>query len=98
MTSLTFKAAALATSPSRDPDSSRSIKDTTRQAIERSFQVASSPVASSEWESEIGRGEFVGDVVWSLANILWRIYAEVGYLQPRSRTNVSGRRIADNAA
>jgi hypothetical protein len=71
------QAASLSTAPARDARSSRSIKDTTRQTIERSFQVASSTAASNEWEEIVGRAHVVGDVIWPLANILWRIYAEV---------------------
>ncbi|RSH92915.1 hypothetical protein EHS25_008361 [Saitozyma podzolica] len=69
-------AASLSTVPARDARSSRSIKDTTRQTIERSFQVASSAATSNEWEDIVGREHVVGDVIWPLANILWRIYAE----------------------
>jgi hypothetical protein len=39
--------------------------------------VASSAATSNEWEDIVGREHVVGDVIWPLANILWRIYAEV---------------------
>lgn len=71
------QAASLSTAPARGVRSSRSIKDTTRQTIERSFQVASSTAASNEWEDIVGREHVVGDVIWPLSNILWRIYAGV---------------------
>ncbi|KAL7420838.1 hypothetical protein Q5752_004791 [Cryptotrichosporon argae] len=73
---LSAHAASLSPHPIRDPRSPRQIRDTTRQAIERSLQVASSPMTEAEWAAEVGRSASVADALWPLANVLWRIYAQ----------------------
>ncbi|TYJ56376.1 hypothetical protein B9479_002924 [Cryptococcus floricola] len=69
-------AASLSTYPLRHSRSARSIRDATRQVIERSIQIASSSMSAEEWESEAAQEHSVGDIIWPLANILFRIYAE----------------------
>lgn len=32
-----------------------------------------------EWSGEMNRNDSVGDIMWSLANILWRHYAQVRF-------------------
>lgn len=67
--------ASLSTLPPRDSRSPRSIRDTTRQTIERSMQIASTSFPDAEWYAQSSQPAVVGDLIWPLANILWRIYA-----------------------
>ncbi|WWC86234.1 uncharacterized protein L201_001107 [Kwoniella dendrophila CBS 6074] len=69
-------AASLSTLPLRDPKSSRSIKDATRQVIERSFQISNPSITEAEWNSNFSQQYLIGDIIWELSNILFRIYAE----------------------
>ncbi|WVW82279.1 hypothetical protein I302_104285 [Kwoniella bestiolae CBS 10118] len=69
-------AAALSTLPLRHPKSSRSIRDATRQVIERSMQISNTSMNEGEWNINCRGQHMVGDVVWDLGNILFRIYAE----------------------
>jgi hypothetical protein len=55
----------------------RSIRDTTRQTVEKSMQIASTAVPDGEWAGMANRESVPGDNVWSLGRILWRLYAEV---------------------
>lgn len=41
------------------------------------MQICAAAVPASEWEEQQGRECMVGDVVWGLSAVLWRIYAEV---------------------
>ncbi len=41
------------------------------------MQVAASSTSEAEWSNAVGQEFVVGDNVWALGNILWRIYAEV---------------------
>lgn len=41
------------------------------------MQVAATTMSEAEWSDGIGKEFVVGDIMWPLANILWRIYAEV---------------------
>lgn len=66
--------ASLSPHPPRDPRSPRSIRDITRQIIEKSMQVSSASYGENDADPGV---EMVGDAAWGLANILWRIYAEV---------------------
>jgi hypothetical protein len=34
-------------------------------------------MADGEWHAEVNKPESVGDIMWQLANILWRLYAQV---------------------
>ncbi|OCF33358.1 hypothetical protein I316_05100 [Kwoniella heveanensis BCC8398] len=70
------KAAQSSTLPLRHPQSARSIRDSTRQTIERSMQIANSNMSDSEWNAAGGQQHVVGDIVWALGNVLFRIYAE----------------------
>ncbi|WVQ97325.1 hypothetical protein IAU59_004436 [Kwoniella sp. CBS 9459] len=70
------KAAATSTLPLRHPNSARSIRDSTRQTIERSMQIANSNMSESEWNVAGNQQHAVGDIVWALGNVLFRIYAE----------------------
>ena len=73
-----FQAASLSNLPPRDPRSPRSIRDTTRQTLERSMQIASTSYSIEDWNTAISTGgPVVGDIVWKLANTLWRIFAQV---------------------
>ena len=75
---LMHQASALSIAPPREPNSPRSIQDRTRLVLERSMQLT-----SAMWDPEMARtaeadGDSVaGDCIWPLANMLWRIYAEV---------------------
>ncbi|ORX35961.1 hypothetical protein BD324DRAFT_629669 [Kockovaella imperatae] len=69
-------AAAVSPHPPRSNLSSRSIRDTTRQTIEKTFQISSSVVSEGDWAASTSHQYLVGDIVWPLANMLWRIYAE----------------------
>ncbi|KAK8865915.1 hypothetical protein IAR55_001063 [Kwoniella newhampshirensis] len=73
---LSSRAASLSTLPLRHGKSARSIRDATRQVIERSNQIATSNMTETEWNEGVGQQHVVGDVIWSLANVLFRIYAE----------------------
>lgn len=70
------RAAFLSHHPPRSPRSPRSIRDLTRQTIERSMQVAASSTSDTDRTEGIEREYVIGDNLWPLANILWRIYAE----------------------
>ncbi|WRT64128.1 uncharacterized protein IL334_001057 [Kwoniella shivajii] len=70
------RAASVSNLPLRDPKSSRSIRDTTRQVIERSMQISNTTMTESDWNSTYNQQHLVGDIVWELGNILFRIYAE----------------------
>ncbi|WVQ85670.1 hypothetical protein IAT38_007836 [Cryptococcus sp. DSM 104549] len=70
------RAASSSSLPIRHARSARSIRDTTRQLIERSMQVASSHMSAEEWRAAEGEEHVVGDAVWPLANVLFRIYSE----------------------
>ncbi|WWD17899.1 hypothetical protein CI109_102344 [Kwoniella shandongensis] len=70
------RAASLSTLPLRHPKSARSIRDATRQVIERSNQIATSNMTESEWNEFANSEHLVGDTVWGLANVLFRIYSE----------------------
>jgi len=75
-----YQAASLSNLPPRDSRSPRSIRDTTRQTLERSMQIASTSYSIEDWNVAISTGgPVVGDVVWKLANTLWRIFAQVGH-------------------
>lgn len=75
---LIIQTAALSSFPPRDPRSPRSIRDTTRQTLERSMQIASTAYSPEDWNMAISNGgPVVGDIVWKLANTLWRIFAQV---------------------
>ncbi|KAK6905691.1 hypothetical protein I203_106521 [Kwoniella mangroviensis CBS 8507] len=69
-------AAALSTLPLRHPKSSRSIRDATRQVIERCMQISNTSMTESDWNFNCTQQHMVGDIVWELGNILFRIYAE----------------------
>ncbi|EAL21817.1 hypothetical protein CNBC5190 [Cryptococcus deneoformans B-3501A] len=69
-------AASLSTYPLRHPKSARSIRDATRQLIERSMQIASVPMSELEWNNAREQQHAVGDIIWPLANELFRIYAQ----------------------
>lgn len=69
-------AASLSTYPLRHPKSARSIRDATRQLIERSMQIASVPMSEVEWNNARDQQHAVGDIIWPLANELFRIYAQ----------------------
>ncbi|KAK4686265.1 hypothetical protein P7C73_g3867, partial [Tremellales sp. Uapishka_1] len=73
---LSTQAARLSTLPGRDPRSSRSIRDQTRQIIERSTIISRSDQTETEWSELAAKDHIVGDNVWILSNILFRIYAE----------------------
>ncbi|EIW72458.1 hypothetical protein TREMEDRAFT_25778 [Tremella mesenterica DSM 1558] len=75
LVSISNQAAASSPFSPRHDRSARSIRDTTRQIIERSFQVSSTSLSDSEWVGCMGRDVLVGDIMWGLANVLWRIYA-----------------------
>jgi hypothetical protein len=78
--SLLYKAANLSNLPPRDPRSPRSIRDTTRQTLERSMQIASTSYSIEDWNVAASTGgPVVGDIVWKLANTLWRIFAQVRF-------------------
>ncbi|WVR05884.1 hypothetical protein IAU60_002910 [Kwoniella sp. DSM 27419] len=70
------RAAEASTLPLRHSKSARSIRDSTRQVIERSMQVANASMSDSEWNAAGYEPHMVGDVVWALGNVLFRIYAE----------------------
>ncbi|WVF70602.1 hypothetical protein IAT40_005394 [Kwoniella sp. CBS 6097] len=70
------QAAEYSSLPLRHPQSARSIRDSTRQTIERSMQIANSNVSESEWNATGNQQHVVGDIVWALGNVLFRIYAE----------------------
>lgn len=70
------QAASLSTQQPRSSTSARSIRDTTRQTIEKSFQITSAPLTEADWFDVQNRTYAVGDIIWPLANILWRIYAQ----------------------
>lgn len=78
LVNISHVAASASTKPIRDHASPRGIKDATRQAIEKTMQVASSHMDSGEWGKQ-GQ-DAVGDILWALGNILWRLYAQVSYL------------------
>lgn len=77
LVALSVEAAAQSTLPIREAASPRSIKDATRQAIEKSMQVSACHMGEGEWAIEAHKSESVGDIMWPLANILWRLYAQV---------------------
>ncbi|WWC66245.1 uncharacterized protein I206_100146 [Kwoniella pini CBS 10737] len=69
-------AALLSTLPLRHPKSSRSIRDSTRQVIERSLQISNTTTSESDWNANSNQQYLVGDIIWDLSIILFRIYAE----------------------
>ncbi|WVO17900.1 hypothetical protein L204_105598 [Cryptococcus depauperatus] len=72
---LSREAAVLSNHPPRHPKSSRSIQDATRQVLERSMQIATSPMTDAEWQAISRQPYVVGDIIWPLTNILFRIYS-----------------------
>lgn len=75
LVSISHVAASASTKPIRDHASPRGIKDATRQAVEKTMQVASAHMDGGEWGRQGQDG--VGDILWALGNILWRLYAQV---------------------
>jgi hypothetical protein len=75
LVSISHVAANASTKPIRDHASPRGIKDATRQAIEKTMQVSSAHMDSAEWGRQGQDG--VGDIMWAVGNILWRLYAQV---------------------
>ncbi|ORY32307.1 hypothetical protein BCR39DRAFT_464718 [Naematelia encephala] len=74
---LSERAAKASPHPPRHSLSPRSIRDQTRQVVEKSMQVAQSNVQPGLWDEQQANGRaLVGDGAWALANLLWRIYAE----------------------
>ncbi|WWC58748.1 uncharacterized protein I303_101292 [Kwoniella dejecticola CBS 10117] len=69
-------AASLSTLPLRNSKSARSIRDATRQVIERSMQISNANMTESDWNAYSNQQYMVGDIVWDLSDILFRIYAE----------------------
>lgn len=75
LVSISHVAASASTKPIRDHASPRGIKDATRQAVEKTMQVASAHMDGAEWGRQGQDG--VGDILWAVGNILWRLYAQV---------------------
>jgi hypothetical protein len=61
----------------KDLNGSRNEFDRVRQTIERTFAIASSPIAPEKWP-EVSRQQYiVSDNIWAIADILWRVYRSV---------------------
>jgi hypothetical protein len=56
------------------------MRDTTRQTLERSMQIATAHYQPDQWATASSQGPMVGDIVWEMGNILWRIFARVSTL------------------
>ncbi|EJT46040.1 hypothetical protein A1Q1_05445 [Trichosporon asahii var. asahii CBS 2479] len=96
LVSISHVAANASTKPIRDHASPRGIKDATRQAIEKTMQVSSAHMDSAEWGRQGQDG--VGDIMWAVGNILWRLYAQAtelsktfGSLQPSEKARLESR-------
>lgn len=42
------------------------------------MQIASTSYSADDWSLASSRGPVVGDIMWKLGNMLWRIFAQVG--------------------
>lgn len=75
--------------PIKNPRSPRNIRDTTRQTLERSMQIASANYSADDWSRATSQGEVVGDIMWKLGNMLWRIFAQVSLASRRRSDRAS---------
>jgi len=61
----------------KDLNGSRNEFDRVRQTIERTFAIASSPIAPEKWP-EVSRQQYIlSDNIWAIADVLWRLYRSV---------------------